>query len=283
MRTKQCLPLALLILSCHAYAQAPFPGPDEAARFTRTKTRVVLEDNIFSGFNIHVKDAMEKYWTITPYEFISTAEFDKCRSDTSYSFLLLLQTSFDRDKANVHYDFVNLLMGKDVRKIEEMPELSSFPFSYSEVDEDKYLYKLELIIRFMQDHAKLVVTDPKTKALQYLNYYNKNAPEVVKNTLLVAEDDLAPEVNTAEKIAAVYPYKVTITSHEEMEAAVTERRENTLIMHKVGPENTSRSGRSYKVIIGCDDARVYYSNFHLVTAKSPDGFLGSDFRRLARY
>ncbi len=274
---------AVVFISKMSFAQAPFPTPEEVEGLTQTKTLVVLEDDLFSGFNINVKDAMKKYWSLTSYDFISTSEFDEMRTDPSYSFLVLTQTRFDRDKRAVYYNFLNFLLGKDVRKIEEMPELCSFPLSYSEVDEEKFDYKLGVIIRFMQEHARLILKDPTVTALQYLNYYNENTPEVIHRTILVAADDLAEEVNTPEKIKAVYPYPVEIVSHQEIEAALSEQRPNTVILHKVGPEDTSLTGRTYKVLIGCDDARVYYFNYHTVSKKTPDGFLERDFKRIGRY
>ena len=266
-----------------SFSQAPFPTSEEAGRIPQITTMVVLENNMFSSYNIYVKDAMERNWTLTPFEFISTAEFENLRKDPDYGFLVLTGTSFERDKGHVYYNFLNFLLGKDVRKIEEMPELCSFPLSYSEADEDEYVYKLDLVIRFMQQHAEMIMKDPSVTALQYLTYYNRNTPELVNKTLLLEEDNLAEDVDTGEEIQELIDHTFRIVSREEIEAAITEKRPNTVILHKVGPENKSNTGRTYKVLIGCDDARVYYFNYHTINRRNPDGFLKSDFRRIGRY
>lgn len=264
-------------------AQAPYPTRDEAMRFNKTRTMVVLEDELFSGFNIYIKSCMEKYWKITEYGFISTSEFEELRTDSTVTFLILTQTRFEKDKGLVYYNFVNLLMGKDVDKIEEMPEFGSFPLSYSEVDEDKFVYKLPLIVQFFQSHVKNIQDNPGVTALQYLNHYNENASRIKDKVLMLAEDDLGPKVKTMSGIKALYSGEFEIVSHEEMEKAIDERRTNSVILHKVGPEGSKKTGRSYKVIIGCYDGLVYYSNYHNISPKRPDGFLESDFKRLSRF
>lgn len=272
-----------LLFNGTSFSQSPFPTPEEAARIPQITTMVVLENDMFSSYNIYVKDAMEQYWKLTPFEFISTAEFENLRKDPGYGFLVLTGTSFERDKGHVYYNFLNFLLGKDVKKIEEMPELCSFPLSYSESNEDEYVYKLELVVRFMQQHAEMIIKDPSVTALQYLTYYNRNTPELVNKTLLLEEDDLAEDVNTGEEIGELINHTFRIVSREEIEAAISEKRPHTVILHKVGPENTSHTGRTYKVLIGCDDARIYYFNYHTINRRNPDGFLKSDFRRIGRY
>ena len=273
----------LLLCFGISFSQAPFPTPEEAGRIPQITTMVVLENDMFSSYNIYVKDAMEKHWKLTPFEFISTAEFENLRKDPDYGFLVLTGTSFEQDKGHVYYNFLNFLLGKDVREIEEMPELCSFPLSYSEADEEEYVYKLELVIRFMQQHAEMILKDPSVTALQFLTYYNKNTSELVDKTLLLEADDLAEDINTEEEIRELIDHTFRIVARDEIEAAIAEKRPHTVILHKVGPENTSNTGRTYKVLIGCDDARVYYFNYHTINRRNSDGFLKSDFRRIGRY
>src|SRR5512145_1899469 len=94
--------------------QAPFPSKDEIKNFEASKTCVVLEDNAFSFYNEFIKDAVEAFWKITPYEIIDVEEFNLRRTDPAYSFIVLTQTNFEKDKANGLFNFINLLQGKDV-------------------------------------------------------------------------------------------------------------------------------------------------------------------------
>jgi len=265
-------------------AQAPFPSKDEIKQFKASKTCVVLEDDPFSSFNSYIKDAMKEYWTITPYEFIKVTDFNVRRLKPEYSFIVLTETNFDKDKSNSLFNFINLLQGKDVNKLGEMPEICAIPLSFAGEEDLEYGYKLGAILSFMQKHAKMIAEDPSLTGRKYLKYYNKFVPEVMNKTILIKQEDLAPEINTIEKIKAIYSNKIIIVSEEEIIKAIENKTPGTLILHKVGPvgENTNE-GYCFKMLIGTDDANMYYYNQHLIDKKNPNGFLPSDLRRLARF
>ena len=67
-------------------AQAPFPTAGDVDLFMNSKTLVVLEEGVFSGYNMYIKKAIEQHWNITDFEFISITDFNKKRSDSAYFF-----------------------------------------------------------------------------------------------------------------------------------------------------------------------------------------------------
>ena len=281
---KNILAVVLLLFPLLLTAQAPFPSKDEIRQFTASKTCVVLEDNPFSSFNSYIKDAMKEYWTVTPYEFIKVTDFNVRRLKPEYSFIVLTETNFDKDKSKSVFNFINLLQGKNVNKLGEMPEICAIPLSFSGEEDIEYAYKLGAILSFMQKHARMIAEDPSLTGRKYLKYYNKFVPEVMNKTILIKQEDLAPEINTIEKIKAIYTNKIEIVSEEEIVKAIENKTPGTLILHKVGPvgENTNE-GYCFKMLIGTDDANMYYYNQHLIDKKNPNGFLPSDLRRLARF
>lgn len=268
------------LLTLSLSAQAPFPTQSDVDAFMKTKTLVVLEASMFSEYNIFIKKAVEENWNITPYEFIKQEEFEEKRTDSTCSFLVLTQTSFERDKASVYYNFLNLLLGADVKYLNELPEFCSLPLSYSKAEETTYAPKLGLMIRFLQERIKLIASNPDGKLLRNLTYYNINANKVRDKIFLVTENDLSTQVNTLDKIKAIYPHELKIVSEEEVEEAINSKAPNTVIIHKVGPLKSSKSGWSYKILFGTDDAKIYFYNHHTISAKNPDGLLEKDFRRL---
>jgi len=113
---KRALPVVLMLFfSALVNGQAPFPTQDEIKQFASSKTCVVKENDALSSYNVYISDAMKEYWKITPFEFITEAEFNVRRLNPSYSFIVLTETNFDKDKSNSVYNFVNLLQGKDVQ------------------------------------------------------------------------------------------------------------------------------------------------------------------------
>lgn len=280
MMKKRIAFLAVCMLSASAFPQAPFPTQRDVDLFMKSKTMVVLEASVFSDFNMYIKGVVEQNWKITPYEFIEYEEFEKLRTDSSYSFLVLTQTSFERDKASVYYNFLNLLLGADVKYLSEMPEFCSMPLSYSKVEEPKYPAKLGLIIDFMQDHVKTIAANPRNTLLKNLSYYNKNANMVKDKMLLVTSADLAGEVNTPTKIKATYPHEFKLVSEDEVIEAIENKEPNTVVVHKVGPEDTNKTGWCYKILFGTDDSKLYFFDHHTLSPKRPDGLLERDFKRL---
>lgn len=274
----------MVLLSVAAIAQQrPYPTVDDAEKFMKSVTCVVMEDDPFSFYNAEIKDAVTRYWKVTPVKYITVEEFNIMRNDPAYSFIVLTITNFSNDKSGSTYDFLNLLLGADVDNLDELPEFCAIPLCFSGAPEEEYSYKLGLIVRFMEYHAELVMKNPTLYALRYLKYYNKNVPEIKDKTILVREADLAPEVNTEERIAAYYPYRVRIVDEEEIIRAIEEKQKDVVIVHKVGPDGVKRSGTCMKTLIGADDAIMYYYDSHMSDSKNASGLLISDLKRLARF
>jgi len=264
-------------------AQAPFPSKEEIKQFSESKTCVVIEDDPFSSFNSFIRDAMKQYWTITPFEFIDSREFNLRTTKPQYSFIVLTETNYEKDKTRSVYKFINLLQGKDVDKLGEMPEICAVPLAYAGEDDLEYGYKLGAILEFMQKHARLIMEDPSKTGRKYLKYYNENIPKVAGKTILVKQEDLSQPVSTIELIKAIYPNKIEIVPEEDIVRAIESKLPNTVILHKVGPAGIKKDeGYCFKMLIGTDDADMYYYDLHTIDKANPNGFLPADLKRLAK-
>ena len=98
----------LLLLVISSEGQAPFPSKEEIKQFTLSKTCIVLEDNQLSAYNSFIKKAVQEFWKITPYEFIEVNEFNVRRLNPGFSFIVLTQTNYEKDKSNSLFNFINL-------------------------------------------------------------------------------------------------------------------------------------------------------------------------------
>jgi len=285
MMKKYYLPALFLLLSVCSFAQAPFPSKDEIEQFSKSKTCVVLENDPFSEFNAYIKQAMKEYWTVTPFEYISDKEFNLRRANPEYSFIVLTQTNFEKDKSYAVFNFINLLQGKDVNKLGEMPEICAIPLSFAGEDDTEYGYKLGAILLFLQKHAKLIMEDPSKTGRRYLKFYNENIPKVIERQILVKKEDLAPSIGNIEELKAVYNGKISIVEEEDIVKAIETKAPGVVILHKVGPvgEGRADAGYCFKMLIGTDDSEMYYYNQHIIDKKNPNGFLPADLKRLARF
>ena len=225
---------------------------------------------------------MRQEWNITDYDFISSKEFDEKRMDPKYSFLIMTRVTFENDKTDAEYRFLHLSLGGDYFRLNQMPDIASVPLAYYNVDEDNYAYKLGILVRFIQKHAMLIKEHPEIVSANVLKHYNDNIREIKDKTLYLLENELARDVNSVARIKKIYPYRIKIVTKEEIEQAIKDREEGVVFLHKVGPEGTKLNARCYKVIVGAGDANFYYFDYHKISDKSPDGFLASDFKKLAK-
>lgn len=272
----------LLCVTTVLDGQAPFPTKEEIKQFTESKTCIVLEQDQMSTFNTYIRESVKEFWTITPYEFIEVKDFNVRRLKPEYSFIILTQTNYERDKSGGMYNYLNLLQGKSSSNLGEMPEICAVPLSFAGEDDLEYGYKLGAILSFMQKHATMISEDPSLTGRKYLKYYNKYIPEVAGKTILVMQEDLSPEISTIEKIKAIYPHKIEIVSEEDIMKAIADKTPNTLILHKVGPVGDKNSGYCFKMLIGTDDSNMYYYHQHLIDKSNPNGLLPADLKRLSR-
>ncbi len=280
---KRLVFLALLFFfSVSIFAERNLVRPEDVKAFLKSTTYVVLEDNPMAAYNFKIKEAIEKSWTITPFKFITSKEFETFRQDNDKSFLVLVQMKFDKDKVPAVYNFLSLSMGAAVKKITDMPDVCSIPLSYFSVPEDEYIYKIESLIRFMQNHIKLIDQNPTLIRNNIFEYYNKNIKDIKGKELWVVENDLDKETRALSAIRKNYSYTVKVVTTDNIEKAIAEKNPNVVFLHKVGPAGTRLQARCYKVIIGAGDDQIYYFDYHTITKSEGDGLLESDFKKIGR-
>jgi hypothetical protein len=274
--------LAFIGTGMFVHAQSYVPSKEDVMAFFTTKTLVVLEDNLLMEYNSIIKKVMQQEWTVTSYDFISNKEFEEKRLDPQYSFIYMSQVTFENDKTDAAYRFMHLSLGGDYFRLNEMPDIASVPLAYFSVEEDSYAYKLAILVRFMQNHAKLLQAHPEIISANVFKHYNDNIRDIKDKTLYLLEEELAADCDSESEIRKVYPYKFSIVTRDVIEAAIRDRNPEVVFLHKVGPEGTKMNARSYKIIIGALDANFYYFDYHKISDKSPDGFLLSDFKNLVK-
>lgn len=275
--------LLLFIPFIQLQAQREYlPTQEDLDHFFTTKTYVVLETNAISDYNIEIQDAVKKFWDITEYEFLPMSEFAEKSQDKNASFLYLAGVSFEKDRSNARYRFLCLSLGGDRVSIDDLRDVANIPMSYYGVDGDHYAYKLGIMIRFLQYHVRLIKEKHQIVKQNVYKYYNDNMADVRGKTLYLVEEELAKDVNSLSKIKAIYPGEVRLVDRETIKELIMDEDENAVVLHKVGPEGKKMNARVYKILIGLEEARFYYFDYHKVNAKNPDAFLESDFKKLAR-
>jgi len=272
--------ILFFLIGYHGYSQESLPTVNDYKKFYKTKTLIVLEDSPFSDYNSKIKNAIQKNWKLTEYDFISNKEFEQKKLNPEYSFLVTSIVTFNKDKTKAEYNFLSLLMGGTATDITDMTDLCSIPLSYLDVDEESYLYKMESLTRFIQNHVSFISDYPSVISKNILKYYNKNMGEIKNKILYITQKDLPKDAKSLSKIKKLYSGRVKIVSSDEIENAISNKDRDVVFLHKVGPEKTTKKARCFKVIIGADDAKIYYFDYHMIKNKQTDSFLSKDFKKL---
>jgi hypothetical protein len=281
---KHTLALLLVLFSfTQINAQREYlPTAEDLDHFHTTKTYVVLSDNPMAEYNFEIQDAVKKYWNITEYEFIKFDEFGEKSADKNASFIYVAAVNFEKDKSHTRYKFLCVSLGGDYVSIDDMKDVANLPLSYHGVDDDRYTYKLGTMVKFLQNHIKLITGNPSMVSQNVYKHYNENMADARQKTLYMLEEELDKPVSSEARIRQVYPYAVKIVEPEEIKELIMAGDENAVFLHKVGPEGKKMNARVYKILIGAADGKFYYFDYHKVNSKKPDAFLESDFKKLAR-
>jgi len=258
------------------------PTAYDLNHFHKTKTYVVMSDNPMAEYNFEIRDAIKKYWDITEYEFIQHDDFADKSVDKNASFLYMAAVNFEKDKSQTRYMFLCLSLGGDYESIDDMKDITNLPLSYHGVDEDRYAYKLGTMVRFMQEHVRMLTENPDMVSQNVFKHYNDNMADVSGKTLYLLEEELPRNLASEAKIKKVYPHDVKIVSTEEIKELIMKGDENAVFLHKVGPEGKKMNARVYKILIGAADAKFYYFDYHKASSKNPDALLERDFKKLAK-
>jgi hypothetical protein len=138
------------------------------------------------------------------------------------------------------------------------------------------------MVRFLQDHVRLITKNPDMVSQNVYEHYNDNMEDIRGKTLYFVEEELERSMASEAKIRSVYPHEVMIVERDRIKELIMQGNENAVFLHKVGPEGKRMEARVYKILIGAGDAKFYYFDYHKSKGKNPDAFLESDFKKLAR-
>jgi hypothetical protein len=268
-----------LVLFCHGLsAIAPLATKQQIGMFKNSKTCIVFEDGI-SFYNACIKDAVQKYWKYTDYEFIDQKEFEKRRTNSKYTFIVLMDGAYDKDPGGISYSYINLLLGDVSGNLTKMPEYCSIPISYAGDKGTDYNYVIPAIVKFMQIHIKNLEKDRFSISLNGLKYYNKTGFK--DKDLLVNIDKIASNADSPEKIKTAYPYVVRMISADEIQKELATDPANALFNFHVGPPKATGAGKCFEMIFDIE-GNLYYYNSRKITNDNPDGFNLKDFNNIRK-
>jgi hypothetical protein len=269
----------LLILSVCVSAQIKVADKTYVDAFMKSKTYIVLDENPFSVLNSFLDSSMKVMWTITPYEVISTEQFEQKMGDPMSSFMYISLAQFSKTES-FDYLVLNLSMGDDSKNLNALHDLCVIPMAYEEVDEESYEYKFAAFIRFAQYFVKY---SEQNQGKDIKQVVKENQAELNKYELWLTTADLASGAKSVTEIGRVYPYAVKLVTQADIQKAITEGNPVVAFLHKVGPEGTAGDGAlCMKFILTAKEGKPLYFDYHKISSSKPDAFLLDDFKNMTK-
>lgn len=272
----------LSLLAAAGFAGKYKPTTDDVNTFLKNITYVVMEGNPMSAYNMKMKEIMEKNWTVTKFEYISASQFEQMRKERDKSFLVLVAFKFPDENVSINYTHLCALNGSATSKVTDMPEVIGVPMAYAKADEASFVYKVEGVVRFMQQHILAMKANPAILKNDMLEPYSDNAPKIKEKELWLTEKDLTKELRDITVQRKYYPFPLKVVTPEDIEQAIADGNDNVLFVHKVGPEGQRMQERVYKMVFGAKDGMLYYYDMHRISGSKTDGLLESDLKKMAK-
>ncbi len=273
--------LFLIYFSGLSSAQQVLPTEKQVNTFLHSRTYFVYDNNIFGTYNSAIKDAANKHWKITDFDFINKDEFKKKIKIPTASMVVQTESHFEGQEKLGVFSSLSLVLGKPGGNINTVPDIITVPLAYSDVDYDNYYYKLGLALLFMQNHVQWLKNNPHVEDKVLINHYKNSKISTKNKTLWLLKNEMADDVNTIDKIKAVYDGDVKFVTKEEIKEAVDNKNPDVLVLHLVAPSRNIKGTVVTKMILSAANADIYYFDYHRVKGKKkPNKFLKSDFTAL---
>lgn len=278
---KILLLLFAIIISYKLFSQKAVGNKKDIERFYKTTTCIVLEDVTLSQYNVFITKAVEKFWKITPYKFITYKEFETQKNNPNLSFLLQTEI-YPEKKYDIRYNALTLVLGEPGKKFEELPEIGSFPLTFNTQEDWEYLHKLGTFLIFIQNHVQTTYKE-KLNQLNVLNYYKKNAPSVGNKTIYFTQNQLSEEIDTEEKIKKYTNLNAKIVDLDKIQEIIFSDDTTAIIAHLVtSTEDYTGTIKSFKYLIGANDGRIYYFDEKTTTNKDLFYFTKEELKNLKK-
>lgn len=239
MRLLSCLAAGLLIW-LGASAQAG--GSNSFLKYPDFKgdTLLVVTDENEPDYSESLRKAVESYWKLTPFRFLSIEELKPRMKSESYAFLIRDNTTkeFQRvDRVDVvqrnHLAIYLSGLGSDLRAYGGKNAITQFQFADIDLT-TSYLYKLPALLRAMQSYLAFVDTTKLTEdnyPKKLLAFQRGKVAQLKGATLMMVAEELPEALRDSAALAAAYSLPFRLTDRETVGEAIAAEQAETAFLH----------------------------------------------------
>ncbi len=274
--------ISISYISCFAQITIPVGTQSQLNKFLNSKTYVVLKTDRMSDYNFAIKEAIEKHWTLTDYEFVYESDFKNLQKDPNKSFIMINQVYFEKDKTQTLFDFIIVTLGGKHRNADEMPTLCAIPLCYKGALESDYDYKIPAMIKHIENHILTCKNNPSLNQDNIADYYMTKSGSLKTKTFYLLKEEVEPKVRTKNSFAGVYSYDFDYTTQENIKNLIDNNTKDAVILHLICPKLNSTLSYCIKIILDTENGLIFYWDQHKINKKNGDYLLESDLKKLAK-
>lgn len=270
--------MMLLSVLNDAHAQIDLFNKKESLKDFNYKTlMVVLENN--SMADLALKEAVEKGWELSDYQFCDLNEFEQIKGDTSYYFLVRVKGIFKKER-EPGIEFLSLLKGgpATVKGVDQMADILSLPFQPVDDSEGVIVPFIDAYVKIFQAHV-LRVQKKKIAAHLGIAWYANRLGELKNKQVLINENDLS-ELLSRSEAEDLMKEGVTIVDESEIDQALINKDSKTVVTLSIAPSVEQQGSYCYKMLISTDGNELFYYKKQKVSVKNPKGFSKEDIRAI---
>lgn len=264
---------AFLLFAETAGAQATITTKKKKiADFETRTTKMVLAGN--DMFNLSFKNEVARRWRVSPYEFISTEEYETVKSNPNYYFLMPMDCKF-RKESEPGLTVLSLFKGgTDDTRI----EVISFPISSSSSPSGRELVLLPAVIDIIQEYALDAV---KSDMVGYagLDSFPVKIGKALGKAIYFSRDDISDDVAIDDSWSGK---GIHVVSEDEADEIFSKEDPDALVSFVIAPAAPEKNSICYKLIVDAGTHEVYYLKKHKIGPACKTGFQAGDMSSIAK-
>lgn len=249
------------------------------ADFTDKVTKIVLSGN--SLLDGALRQEVLNTWTVSAFEFCTVDEFNAIKNQDLYYFLLAAESRFKGEETPGILFLTLVKGGPDAGEgIAAMPEVISLPLTSAAGSSGRDLVYMGALVQAVQDFTLAAIESEKV-AYSGSDWFNgRYAREGKMQTIYLAQEDLAENLDEAQ-LKKFLDEDIHVVDADEADAVYQSGDYNTLVSYVVAPFMPSDGSYSYQLLFQAQTHALFYIHRHKIKAKTPEGFLAEDLKRLA--
>ncbi len=240
-----------------------------------SRTLTVIASGASPLTGMLVRDAVERNWNLTPFEFCAGEEFDAFKTDTSRIFLMQVTDSFNGQDGP---DAVCLVLLKGSLKagdgFSHMPVLAKLVLCPVGDEEDAAMF-IPLYVKAIQSLVKERASS--TSRIPKLTRAVNDMAALAGRRVLVCEGDVSDEVDT-DIFEASGEGRVILAGRKAVEEALAGNQD--VVVARCFTVRGERKAVSYRILADVVSGRVFLYFGSTLMPNSKDGFSRFDIRRI---